>query len=56
MVYICHASRGECDLTDRCLIHEIKPEPGERVMHFVSEFKGEHCPHFLSVPKKREKE
>jgi len=49
-VYICHASRGECDLQDRCFIAQVKPQHGEHVVHFTSDRKGDFCPHFLRMP------
>lgn len=50
-VYKCHAKRGECDLVDRCFIANIRPVHGDHVMHFISDRKGEFCPHYMPIPK-----
>ena len=50
MIYKCMASRGECELADSCFNHNIAPGHGDYVRYFVSDRKGEHCPHYMRTP------
>ena len=50
-VYVCMATRAECDLADRCMIRRAAPEDEVHVCYFKSDRRGEFCPHFLPTPK-----